>query len=122
MHPVEEDFIKALFTAGETQLGRVFVQEAVLTNEHALHVLDYERATEVIKTASHIAVGVCYCRHKMEHLGRACQAPLDICMTFGTAASSLIRHDVARQVDAAEGLDLLQRAYDPAIPALFRNA
>ena len=30
---VEEDFVKALFTEGETQLGRVFVQEPVLSNE-----------------------------------------------------------------------------------------
>lgn len=109
---VEEDFIKALFTDGETQLGRTFVQEQVLTKDQALHVLDYERASQVIKTASAMAVGICYCRHKMEHLGRACQAPMDICMTFGTAASSLIRHGAARQVDVAEGLDLLQTAYD----------
>ena len=109
---VEEDFIKNLFTDGETQLGRTFVQEQVLTNDQALHVLDYERATAVIKTASSMAVGICYCRHKMEHLGRACQAPMEICMTFGNVASSLIRHGVARQVDAAEGLDLLQTAYD----------
>ena len=26
---------------------------------------------------------MCYCRHKMQHLGRACDAPMDICMTFG---------------------------------------
>ncbi|HSA95780.1 MAG TPA: (Fe-S)-binding protein, partial [Acidobacteriota bacterium] len=76
---VEEDFIKALFTRGETQLGRVFVNEPVLTNENALHVLDYERASEVVKTASHRGVGLCYCRHKMEHVGRACDAPQDIC-------------------------------------------
>ena len=50
---VEEEFIKALFTEGETQLGRVFVQEAALSVENSLHVLDYERASEVIKTASH---------------------------------------------------------------------
>ena len=49
---VEEDFIKALFTRGETQLGRTFVNEEVLSNENALHVLDYERASEVVKTAS----------------------------------------------------------------------
>jgi hypothetical protein len=41
---VEDDFISALFLDGETQLGRVFVQEAVLPREKALHVLDYERA------------------------------------------------------------------------------
>jgi ferredoxin len=107
---VEEDFIKALFTRGETQLGRTFVNEAVLSNENALHVLDYERASEVIKTASHRGVGLCYCRHKMEHAGHACDAPLDICMTFNTTAASLIRHGYARAVDVPEGLALLDEA------------
>jgi len=109
---IEEDFIKNLFTDGETQLGRVFVHEPVLSNENALHVLDYERATEVIKTASHMGVGICYCRHKMKHVGRACDAPMDICMTFNSSAESLIKHGFARQVDSAEGLDLLQVAYE----------
>jgi ferredoxin len=76
-----------------------------------LHVLDYERASEVISTAEHMGVGVCYCRHKMEHVGRACDAPLGICMTFGGAADSLIRHGFARRVDRVEGMDLLQEAY-----------
>jgi ferredoxin len=107
---VEEDFIKALFTRGETQLGRTFVNEAVLSNENALHVLDYERASEVIKTATHRGVGLCYCRHKMAHAARACDAPLDICMTFNTTAASLIRHGYARAVDTAEGLALLDEA------------
>jgi ferredoxin len=107
---VEEDFIKALFTQGETQLGRAFVNEAVLSNANALHVLDYERASEVIKTASHRGIGLCYCRHKMEHAGAACDAPLDICMTFNTTAASLIRHGYARAVDISEGLALLDVA------------
>ncbi|MBR9986896.1 MAG: 4Fe-4S binding protein [Desulfosarcina sp.] len=107
---VEEDFIKALFLDGRTQLGRVFVQEAALPAENALHVLDYERAGEVIRTASHIGISLCYCRHKMAHVGRDCSAPKEICMTFNTAAASLIRHGHARPVDAAECLDLLDRA------------
>ncbi len=107
---VEEDFIKALFTRGETQLGRVFVDETVLTNGNALHVLDYERASEVVRTASHRGIGLCYCRHKMEHAGRACDAPLDICMTFNNTAASLVRHGYARAVDVAEGLALLDEA------------
>jgi len=108
---VEEDFIKALFTNGETQLGRVFVHEPALDAENALHVLDYERASEVIRTASHRGISICYCRHKMSHVGRACDAPQNICMTFNSSASSLIRHGYARAVEAAEGLDLLQAAY-----------
>jgi formate hydrogenlyase subunit 6/NADH:ubiquinone oxidoreductase subunit I len=107
---VEEDFIKALFVRGETQLGRTFVNEPVLSNENALYVLDYERVSEVIKTASHRGIGLCYCRHKMAHASHACDAPLDICMTFNTTAASLIRHGYARAVDAAEGLALLDEA------------
>jgi ferredoxin len=109
---VEEDFIKNLFAEGETHLGRVFVNEPALTEEISLHVLDYERASEVIKTAKHRAVGICYCRHKMEHLGKACSAPMDICMTFNNTAGSLIKHGVAGSVDMKECLDLLQEAYD----------
>ncbi len=109
---VEEDFIRDLFTEGDTQLGRTFVNESALSPDTALYVLDYEKATEVIETATDIGIGVCYCRHKMEHVGRACDAPQDICMTFNTTASSLIRHDYARSVDKSECLDLLQQAYD----------
>jgi Pyruvate/2-oxoacid:ferredoxin oxidoreductase delta subunit len=109
---VEEDFIKNLFTTGKTQLGRVYVNEEVLSNENALHVLDYERASEVIKTADPIGIGVCYCRHKMKHLGKNCDAPMDICMTFNKSADSLTRHGIARKVDVAEGIDLLQKARD----------
>ena len=109
---VEEEFIKTLFTHGETQLGRVFVQETALSHDNALHVLDYERASEVIKTATQRGISICYCRHKMEHMDRACDAPMDICMTFGGVADSLIKHDFAREVDVAEGLDLLQEAQD----------
>ncbi len=109
---VEEDFIKALLTTGETQFGRTFVHEPVLSSDNALHVLDYERAGEVIKTATARGISMCYCRHKKMHLGKACEAPMDICMTFGSTASSLVKHGYAREVDVAEGLDLLQLAYE----------
>ena len=108
----EEDFIRDLFTRGETQLGRTFVHEPVLSNENALHVLDYERASHVIKTAKHIGVGMCYCRHKMQHLDRACDAPMNICMTFNNTAASLTKHGHARRVEESECMDLLQTAYD----------
>lgn len=109
---VEEDFIKELMLPGKTQLGRTFVNEEVLSAENALHVLDYERATQAIKSASHIGIGICYCRHKMEHLGRACQAPMEICMTFNNVAYSLNKHGYTRRVSVAECLELLDKAYE----------
>jgi formate hydrogenlyase subunit 6/NADH:ubiquinone oxidoreductase subunit I len=129
---VEDDFIISLFTDGTTQLGRVFVNEPALADARARArgveaaadaggapigldwptVLDYERASEVIRSATAMGVGTCYCRHKMAHVDRACDGPLQICMTFGGVADSLIRHGVARRVDAAEGLDLLAEAHE----------
>ena len=118
---VEEDFIKDLFTRGETQLGRAFVNEPALSNENALHVLDYERATQVIEDAHHRAIGLCYCRHKMEHAHQACDAPQDICMTFNNSAASLIKHGHARSVDKSECLDLLNLAYDNKLVQFGEN-
>ena len=118
---VEDDFIRNLFTHGETQLGRVYVNEEALSTENSLHILDYERASEVIRTASHIGIGLCYCRHKMEHLGKNCDAPMDICMTFNGSASSLTRHGIARKVDRLEGLDLLQKARESNLVQFGEN-
>jgi ferredoxin len=109
---VEDDFIKELFAKGETRLGRVFVQEPVISKNNRLHILDYERATEVIRTASAIGISICYCRHKMSHVGRDCDAPKEICMTLNAAAASLIKHGFARQVEVPECLALLETAYE----------
>ncbi|HRW50297.1 MAG TPA: 4Fe-4S dicluster domain-containing protein [Caldilinea sp.] len=117
---VEEDFITSLFMS-ETRLGRAFVNEEVLLPDQRLTVLDYERASEVVRTASHRAVGICYCRHKMMHVGRACDAPMDICMTFNTSADALVRHEYAREIDVAEGLDLLQQARDRGLVQFGEN-
>jgi len=118
---VEEDFIKDLFTPGETPLGRVFVHEPVLSNDNAIHVLDFERASQVISTASHMGISTCYCRHKMYHMGKACDSPMDICMTFNTSARSLIKYGHARSVDVTEGLDLLTQAYESNLVQFGEN-
>ena len=107
---VEEDFVKDLFADGDTHLGRVYVNESVLPPE--AHVLDYERATEVIKTATHIGVSSCYCRQKMHTVDQDCDNPKEICMTFNGVADSLTRHDFARKIDDDECLDLLDEAYE----------
>ena len=127
---VEEDFIRELFVNPETNLGRAFVNEAALAavtpsaavpGESAMQVMDYERASQVIRTASHMSISMCYCRHKKQHLGTACDAPMDICMTFGGAAASLIKHGIARGVDEAEGMKLLEQAYESNLVQFGEN-
>ncbi len=109
---VEEDFVKQLFLGTQTKLGRIFVQEGVLTRDNEVHILDFERSSHIIKEADDIAISTCYCRHKMHHAGKACDAPMDICMTFNSTASSLVKHHYARRVDAPECLELLHQAYE----------
>ncbi|NTW71759.1 MAG: 4Fe-4S binding protein [Eubacteriaceae bacterium] len=110
---VEEDFVKELFFSTETRLGRVFVNESVLDSSNTVQILDFEKASHVIETSKHIAIGMCYCRHKMAHVEQNCDAPIDdICMTFGSAADSLIRHEYARRIDISECMELLHKAYE----------
>ena len=109
---VEEDFIKDLFLGTETRFGKVFVQEGVLSNQNQLEIMDYDRASNVIKNAKFITASMCFCRHKMEHLGKACSAPMDVCLTFGDSAYTLSKHGYGRAIEAAEGLEILNMAYD----------
>lgn len=109
---VEEDFVKDLFFATETRQGRVFVQEGVLSNDNEVHILDFERASHVIKTASHISVSMCYCRHKNYHLGKPCSKPMDTCLSFGNTAATLIKHNYSRKIDASEALEILHMSYE----------
>ena len=118
---VEEDFVRDLFARGETQLGRAFVQERALAPELSLAVLDYERASYLIRSAVAIGVGLCYCRHKMEHVGRACAAPREICLTFGNTARSLVKHGYARAASAGEGLELLHEAQERGLVQFGEN-
>lgn len=118
---VEDDFVKALFR-GETQMGRTFVNEQALSNENALHVLDYERASHTIETAKFMGVSSCYCRHKKMHTSGACDAPLDICMTFSETAEALSKYGYARKVDKVEGLELLALAREHKLVQFGENA
>ena len=107
---VEEDFATALFARGKTPLGRVYVSERQIPADYDLEVMDHERATHVAGNARAIGVSQCYCRHKMALVGKACDAPHEICLTFNTSAAALIRHGHARKIDANEALDLLELA------------
>ncbi|WP_407310253.1 4Fe-4S dicluster domain-containing protein [Desulfosporosinus sp. SB140] len=117
---VEEDFVRDLFVT-DTKLGRIFVNEPALSTVNNLHILDYERTSEIIKHSSHLAVGLCYCRHKMSHMGKACDAPLEICMTLGGTASSLIKYGYAREVGISECMSLLEKAYDHNLVQIGEN-
>lgn len=109
---VEEDFVKDLFCGTDLPFIRAYVNESVLSNDNLVEILDFEKSSHYIETSEHLGVSMCYCRHKMMHMDQACDAPMDICLTFGSVADSLIRHGHARRIDKVEGMELLHEAYE----------
>lgn len=93
----------------EPAIFRTYVQESAIQEKDKTMVLDYEKASHIINTASCITVSLCHCRHKMEHLGKACDMPQEVCMTFNKAAESLVRHKIARQISRKEAMDTLEK-------------
>ena len=121
---VEEDFVKDLFFATETRLGRVYVQEPVLMNDKTNHILDYERATHIVEEAKYIGLGTCYCRHKMYHAGHPCEinAPWDVCLTFDNVARSLSEHGgYARLISKEEAKEVLELSYESNLVQIGEN-
>ena len=117
---VEDKFLKRVFTLKPT-VARTFIQEDMLEPKQMMTILDYERATKVIDTASCITVGTCYCRHKMEHMGKSCDMPQDTCLTFNDCAQTLSKHGVAKKIGRPEAHKVLKRCVDLGLVQIGDN-
>jgi NAD-dependent dihydropyrimidine dehydrogenase PreA subunit len=107
----EEDFMRQLLSL-KTPIGRILVNEETVKKEDAPYVLEYERATKIIKNAESIGVSRCYCRHKAEHLGENCDAPQEVCLSINNLSLSLSKHGYARIITKDEALEVLSTSYD----------
>lgn len=99
------------FFGSRTPLTRslVYEEHVPVTSE----ITTYERAREIIRGAGFGAVGLCYCRHKKEHLGEECKkgAPVEgICISLGSAARFMARRGFAQEKSVDELLAVLDRA------------
>ena len=105
----------------ESQAGEFFGSRTPLTRslvyeEHVpvtSEVTSYETAREIIREAGYGAVGLCYCRHKKEHLGQTCRkgAPVEgLCISLGSAARFMTRRGFAREKTVDELLAVLDTA------------
>ncbi len=105
----------------ESQAAEFFGSKTALTRsllyeEHVpvrSEVTSYDRAREIIREAGFGAVGMCYCRHKKEHLNETCDkgAPVDgICISLGSAARFMVRRGFAREKSVDDLLAVLDAA------------
>ena len=106
---------------GQTVPGRALVNEALLGDEQLPEVLDWQRATELIRRASHVTVSECFCRHLASHAGAACDAPMEVCLSLGPAAEFLARRGFGRGISPEEGLALLERSRNAGLVQIADN-
>jgi len=99
------------FFGSKTNLTRSLVYEDQIPVSS--EVTSYEDARKIIENASFGAVGMCYCRHKKEHLDETCAkgAPVEnICISLGSAAKFMARRGFAEQKNKDELLAILDNA------------
>ena len=104
----DDTFIREVFD-NDTVIGRAMVHEDALAADIP-EVLDWERTTRLLEEAEQIAVTHCYCRHKAEHLGKACDVPQEICLSLNGGADFLIRRGFARPIERDEALSIVTKA------------
>jgi len=100
---------------GQTQLGRSLVREEALPQADHIEVLDWERASHIVGSASAAGVSLCPCRHKASHLGTACERPEQACLTFNYAAEAMIRSGIAQPITTGEAMGILEKCKEAGL-------
>ena len=104
----EENFARSIFS-GSTQIGRSLVREEVLPDGET-EILDWERATEIVRNADAVAVSLCPCRTDASLRGEGCDAPVRTCLMFGNSARVMARAGIAETITNDEAMEILVEA------------
>ena len=109
-----ERFARSVFQ-GQTQPGRSLVREEALPEGDHTEILDWERTSHIIESASAIGVSLCSCRHKASHTGNDCASPKRACLSLNYAAESLIRSGNAERIGTAEAVRILEECKEAGL-------
>ena len=113
--------VREEFAGGDTKMFRAMVYEKLIPAVVETEVLTFERASEVIRQSGGGALSMCSCRHKASHLGKACDAPVDVCMSLGFAAQWVINHNLGRPATVDELLEVLEQTEKAGLVHLGDN-
>jgi Pyruvate/2-oxoacid:ferredoxin oxidoreductase delta subunit len=96
-------------TGSDTKIERTLVYESLIPLAVETEVLNYERASEIIRKAGRGSLSLCACRHKASHLGKACGAPLEVCTSLGFASDWVVHRGMGKPATVDELLRVLDR-------------
>ena len=105
----------------DTKIMRTLIYESIIPVAVETEVLDYEKASKIIRQSGGGAISMCACRHEAAHLGTACEAPVDVCMSLGGAAEWIIRKGLGKSATVDELLKVLKQTQELGLVHLCDN-
>ncbi len=72
-------------------------------------VASYDDAEQIIRQQSKIVVQPCICRKEHDFVGETCDYPMDVCLSFGTAAFYYEENKLGRAISTEEALEILDK-------------
>jgi ferredoxin len=105
----------------DTKVMRNLVYENVIPVAVETEVLDYEKASEIIRQSGGGSISLCSCRHQASHLGKACDAPQETCISLGGAAEWIVRKGLGKPATVEELLKVLEETQKLGLVHLCDN-
>jgi Na+-translocating ferredoxin:NAD+ oxidoreductase subunit B len=100
--------LSTIFKDIKTKQLRVAPHAGTIDVKHT--VAPYDQIKDLVKGKDKIAVAHCICRKETELLGHPCDHPTEVCMMFGYGADYFVENKMARYIDLAEALSILDLA------------
>ena len=102
---INEKFQHTLNEGIDTFFRTVPIQNAL---DISFNIAPYDDACEVIRNSPEpIIVADCICRKQKELIDHKCEKPREGCIMFGDMAQFYLDHNMARQVDSDEAIQIL---------------
>jgi ferredoxin len=72
-------------------------------------VASYDDAEQIIRQQSKIVVQPCICRKEHNFVGETCDYPVEVCLSFGSAAFYYEENKLGRAISTEEALEILDK-------------
>lgn len=117
----DRDVAEEIFGA-ETKMFQAWAYEKLMPGDVETEVLDYEKASEMIRDAGGGGISPCACRRKAAFLdNKKCDIPIEVCTSIGYAGEWLVSHNLARPATADELLRILEQTEEMGLVHLGDN-
>jgi ferredoxin len=100
-------FMKGSWVPYKTKQMRVIPISREVTA--GMTIMPYEVAEEIIASQRKIVVSDCICRREHAMVGKKCDYPMEVCLSFGSGAYYYEENGLGRSIDRKEALEILEK-------------